>query len=125
MVQCAHLRSADDDMSNYFKRIPKNYDGTKLTTHKMSDLLPNALDRLVGTYQDQAALIIAAWPQVLGAQLAPMTQVLSFIQGILVVKVNNSTLYSLLSQHEKPRLLANLRRRFPDVEIKNILFRIG
>jgi hypothetical protein len=41
------------------------------------------------------------------------------------VKVKNSTLHSLLSQNDKPRILQLLRQQFPNAEIKNIYFRIG
>lgn len=76
-------------------------------------------------YQDQPGLVLAAWPGLVGPQVASMTQAVQFHEGILRVKVHNSPLYSLLTQHEKQRLLRNLRAQFPKVEIKNILFRIG
>jgi hypothetical protein len=65
------------------------------------------------------------WPDVIGPKLASMTQAHSFVDGVLLVKVKNSTLHSLLSQNDKPRILNLLRKRFPNVEIKTIYFRIG
>lgn len=76
-------------------------------------------------HRDRPDLILEAWPEIIGEKLAPMTKPMAFERGILTVKVSNSTLYSLLSQHERGRLLACLRQRFPAVEIKNIYFRIG
>lgn len=70
-------------------------------------------------------LILAAWPKIIGPSLSPMTQAVFFESGILTVKVSNSTLYSLLVQHEKTRVLQVLRETFPGVEIKNIVFRLG
>ena len=49
----------------------------------------------------------------------------SFVEGILIVRVRNSSLYSLLVQHERNRLLAVLRKKFPAVTIRNIVFRLG
>lgn len=68
---------------------------------------------------------MAAWPDVVGPLLAPMTKVVSFVDGILTVKVKNSTLYSLLSQTEKARLIKNLRDKFPQTSIRTINFRLG
>ena len=97
----------------------------KLTNKQMRDLLPKMLGKIGGLQRDRPDLIVAAWPQVIGEKLAPMTQALSFDKGILWVRVNNSTLYSLLSQHERSRLLRALREKFISVEIKNICFRLG
>jgi hypothetical protein len=106
-------------------RSPKNYEGTKPTGRLLSPLLSSALSQIGESYKDRPDLIIAAWPEIMGSKLAPMTQALSFEEGVLTVKVKNSTLHSLLSLHEKPRLLQSLREKFPSVTIRNIIFRIG
>lgn len=112
-------------MSKNRFRTPKQHDGTQVTTHRLKDLLPIVLANVRVVYQQRADLILASWPQLMGPTLAAMTQAVSFKEGILVVKVKNSTLHSLLSQNDKPRLLHLLRQKFPHVEIKNIYFRIG
>lgn len=112
-------------MNSFFRRTPKNYDGTALTTHSIGEVLSTVMSRIGGAYKDCPELVLAAWPDILGAKLAPMTQPMSFVDGILTVKVKNSTLYSLLSQHEKPRLLAALRQKFPKLQIRNIVLRVG
>jgi len=106
-------------------RTPRNYDGTRITTKRLTDVLPDVLNKVCSVYQNRSDLILAAWPMIIGPKLAGMTRAVSFHEGILVVKVKNSTLYSLLSQNDKPRILGHLRKQFPSVEIKNILFRIG
>jgi hypothetical protein len=100
-------------------------DGSQLTNKQLKDLLPKALNDVGAMQQGRPDLVIAAWPQIIGEKLAPMTKAVSFENGLLFVKVSNSTLYSLLSQHERGRLLKSLRDQFPNVEIKNIYFRIG
>ena len=97
----------------------------KLTNKQMKDLLPKVLGKIGALHRDRPDLILTAWPLLIGEKLAPMAKAVAFEQGILVVKVSNSTLYSLLSQHERGRLLRSLREKFPSVEIKNIHFRIG
>jgi Dna[CI] antecedent, DciA len=91
----------------------------------MTDLLPCVLAKIGEVYQQRSDLILAMWPDIIGPKLAPMTQAISFSDGVLLVKVKNSTLHSLLNQNEKFRLLSLLRKKFPNVEIKNICFRIG
>lgn len=106
-------------------RTPRNYDGNQTVTHRLYDVLPIVLEKVSEVYQDRPDLILAAWPDVIGSKLAPMTQAISFQDGILVVKVKNSTLYSLLSQNDKPRLIQSLRSKFPKVLVKSIQFRLG
>jgi predicted nucleic acid-binding Zn ribbon protein len=110
---------------NHYRRTPRDYDGTRLTTQRVNELLPVVLRKIHKMHQDRPDLILAAWPEIVGAKLAPMTEAVSFQDGILSVKVRNSTLYSLLKLHDRQKLLAKLQKKFPDTEIKNIHFRIG
>lgn len=107
------------------KRTPKNYDGNKLTAHRISDVLPQVLEQITENFSDRPDLILASWPEVIGPKLASMTKAISFQDGVLTVLVRNSTLYSLLNQNDKPKILAILRNKFPKIVIKTVLFRIG
>ncbi|MFI5334333.1 MAG: DUF721 domain-containing protein [Chlamydiales bacterium] len=100
-------------------------DRTKPTGKKLKDLLPGFLAAISKNYKERPDLILAVWPEVIGEKLAPMTEALSFHEGILTVKVKNSSLHSLLVQHERSKLLKRLREKFPSSEIRNINFRIG
>lgn len=95
------------------------------TNKNLSDLLPKILGSIGALHRDRPDLILAAWPDIIGPKLAPMAKAVGFDNGVLTVKVSNSTLYSLLSQHERGRLLKCLREKFPSVGVKNIHFRIG
>lgn len=107
-------------------RTPRNYDGTGATTHRVRDLLTNVLANIGDSFQERPDLILAAWPEIIGQKLAPMTQAVSFCEGVLLVKVKNSTLNSLLNQQQdKQRILNSLRQKFPKVKIKSVVFRIG
>lgn len=106
-------------------RKPKNYDGPGVTTRQISDLLSNALLKIGHTYKARPDLVLASWKEVVGSTFAPMTEAVSFEEGVLHVKVKNSTLYSLLNQNDRPRLLSILRKKFPTVLIKTIVFRMG
>lgn len=112
-------------MAKPFRKTPRNYNGTRVTSHSIGEVLPSVLARIGELHKDRPDFIIAAWPQIIGTKLAAMTEAVSFNNGVLEVKVKNSTLHSLLNQNDKPRLLMALRRRFPKVDIYNIMFRIG
>lgn len=99
--------------------------GQRPTGKHLSDLLPTLMEEMQMNYKDRPDLIIAAWPSIIGEKFASMARAVSFEKGVLVVKVNNSTLYSLLSQNERQRLLTSLKQQFPLVMIRNIQFRIG
>lgn len=99
--------------------------GTARTAHTIGEILPAVLEGIGRVYQERPDLVMKAWPEVIGEKIAVMTQVVSFIDGVLVVKVRNSTLHSLLSQNDKPRVLKSLRQKFPHIQIKNIVFCLG
>jgi len=106
-------------------RKARYYDGPLTTTRHIRQLLPHFLEEVGHKCSERADLVLAAWPGIVGPKLAPMTQALTFIEGVLTVKVNNSTLYSLLTQNDKQRLIQSLRNKFPATFIKTIFFRLG
>lgn len=112
-------------MSRKIRRTPRGYDGPGVTTHRFTDVLSSVLATIGDLYNKRPDLVMAAWPEIIGPKLATMTQVVSFQEGILTVKVKNSTLHSLLSQHDRLRILNHLRQKFPKVSINSIVFRIG
>lgn len=112
-------------MKKESQRHPKNYDGVHLTSRPLTSFLPAVLSRISGIHDVRGDRILAAWPTLVGEKLAPFTHAVSFVEGVLSVKVKNSTLYSLLTTHEKMRLLKDLRKQFPQTMIKTILFRLG
>ena len=112
-------------MAKFLPRTPRNYDGTDLTVKELSQILPSALEKMGANFKMRPDLVLAAWPELIGEKLLPMTQAISFIDGILTVKVKNSSLYSLLTQHEKPKLIKALQAKFPSVMIRNIVFKLG
>lgn len=107
-------------------RHRKGYDGVEPTSRKLQSLLPIALMRIEECYGGgRPDRLLETWGKVVGAEVASMTRAVSFSEGKLLVKVNNSTLYSLLHNYEKGKILFRLQQLFPDVGLKNIIFRIG
>ena len=98
-------------------------DGTELTGKHLTDLLPGILGRITERVQERPDLVLAGWREAVGEKLFPMAKAVSFEAGILTVKVKNSTVLSLLVQHEKQRLLKQLQEKFPNAGVRNIVFR--
>jgi len=97
---------------------------TEPTGRSIRQLLPKMLEQIVALQKMRPDLVLLAWPDLIGAKFAPMTEAVSFAEKILQVKVKNSTVYSLLVQ-ERVRLVKSLKEQFPKIEIRNIVFRIG
>lgn len=95
------------------------------TGKKIKDLLPEILTDLAKKAGERPYLIIEAWSEVVGERIAKMTRAVGFNDGILKVLVTNSTLLSLLAEHEKRRLTAIFQKRFPKVKFRDIFFKIG
>lgn len=106
-------------------RKPRGYDGTKTTTRKMGDVLHHVLSQVEKVFADRPDLVLSSWPDIIGHKFASMTRAESFMEGILTVRVANSTLLSLLNQYEKQKLLEKLKERYPAVEFKQLVFKIG
>jgi len=96
-----------------------------LTNKHLKDLLQSALSEIDSKRKERPDLILEGWPQIADEKWKTMTQAISFEKGQLVVKVKNAALYSVLVQQEREKLLKKLQKKFPEVEIKNIIFRIG
>lgn len=93
--------------------------------HHIQLLLPQVFNKICRHYDDRPDLVLASWKEVIGTNFAPFTEAVSLIDGVLTVRVKNSTLYSLLYQHEKHRLLKSLREKFPKQNIKTIQFKLA
>lgn len=97
-----------------------------LSTNKLAkDYFPELLQDIEKKYLKNPNLIIEYWPKIIGKRLAPMTKVISFENNILYVSVKSSTLYSILSLHEKGKLLKLMQEKFSKDVIKNIIFKVG
>ena len=107
------------------KRTPRNYAGTTPVSHTLDSLLPEILHSIDTAYNKQPRRVLQAWPEIIGQKLAPMTVAVSLIEGVLTVRVKNATLYSLLVQHEKERLLKALQKKFSKGAVCQLVFKVG
>jgi hypothetical protein len=99
---------------------------TKLTSKFLKDLLQGAQKEIIPESQSPEGLNIdEIWKALVGEKMAALTQVKSFHQGILIIKVTSASLCQLLSTSEKPKILARLRADYSFVKVKNLIFRTG
>jgi len=118
------------DMTDKFPRFGRRkhsrfYDGTETTSRSLKEILPKLIHRIDQNASNRSSDVLQSWGDVVGHPLSTMSKARSFVDGVLTVHVANSTLLSLLKQHEKMKILESLRKRFPGVTIKTITFRIG
>ena len=102
------------------KRLPRHDLGVANPSKKMADLLPQILSDLKPS--DCKKQIFQYWNELMGEKMSLMALPTSFTDGVLTVKVKNSTFYALLVTHEKQRLLKKLQEKF---SIRNLVFRVG
>lgn len=104
------------------KRTKKGYNGTLPTGKKIGDLLPDILQNIKKTEGTPQEAVFAFWFSLLGQKMAHLTQPISLKNRVLTIKVKSATLYALLCQYEKPRLLVQMQKKF---QVEDIVFRIG
>ena len=109
-----------------YERTPFGYDGQGLTSHKLQELLSGMMHQLGPLYAHKPSVVLESWPQIVGEKLAAFTQATRYEDGVLYVKVKNSTLLSLLSNPvDKQRIQDAVKAAVPGIVLKNIVFRIG
>jgi predicted nucleic acid-binding Zn ribbon protein len=92
-------------------------------TKNLKEMLPAILRSIEHRHAQNPTAVLAYWTQLIGPELSKMTQAISLNKGVLTVKVKNSTLYSLLCQSEKPKLLKKIQKKFSQETVKDLLFR--
>lgn len=96
--------------------------GIEPTGRALSDLLPEWMREIRKKTGDKPDEVFSLFQNLMGP-MAAKTEPEKFIDGVLTVKVKSATLYSLLVQHERPRLLRELAKECPSV--KKLVFRVG
>ena len=104
------------------RRTPRHFDGTKKTGKLLSEILPETVKEIRKKAGQGGEEIFRFWQELIGDKMGPLTEAVSFVDGVLTVKVKSTALYSLLCQHERPRLLRGLQEKFP---VRGLVFRIG
>jgi hypothetical protein len=108
------------------QREHRPFDESKTTSRQLKDLARRYLTHLEQTLQHKPREVVTLWPEVVAQPYLKMTRAVKFEDGVLHVHVSNSALLSLLHElSERKRLVEALQKKIPEVEIKDISFRIG
>ncbi len=67
----------------------------------------------------------SVWEEVAGSAVAAQTRVTGIQRGALQVEVSNSALLSELVAFQRTALLKSLRERYPELNIKDVKFRLN
>lgn len=62
---------------------------------------------------------------VIGKEAFSMVEILSLKDSILMLRIKNSTLYSIFSNYERDKILRKIQKKLSKDIIKNIIFKIG
>lgn len=108
----------------YERKKRGNQEGS-LPHYTLSDLTTKFFKKISQARSQEHDVLVEAWPSLVGAAIASKSQIVGFEDGVLRVNVSHSTVLSVLSSTEKPRLLGILQKRFPKITIRDISFRIG
>lgn len=108
-----------------YKRTSKNYDGKNPTSHQLTELLPLFVQRLKENRSKGSSEVIAMWNAMVDANIASMTKLTGFKEGILFVQVSSSSALAYLVQHHKKILIEKMQKKYPDLALKDIKFRVG
>lgn len=106
-------------------RTPKNYDGIRSSQKMLGEILPRWMGEFARRQKEPCCDILSSWAEIVGEQIASRTRAVSFVDGTLLVFVKSSALFAMLSQHEKPKILAKLQERFSKNSVRELRFRIG
>ncbi len=107
-----------------YRRVPFNYDGPRVTTRTLDNLLSHVLQTIGERYKSDDLLVLQAWPHVVGSAISPYVKAKGFVDGVVHVSVQNATVLSLMHM-DKQRLLASLQKMVPGVIVRSLSFRIG
>lgn len=96
--------------------------GKKMSFKHVKDILPSVLE---GFKKEDFFKVKKVFANVVGEKIFKMLKITSFEKGILVVSIENSTLYSLIKRYGKTNILKRMQKKFSKEIIKNIIYKIG
>lgn len=91
------------------------------TNKSLQHLLQKFLSQIQTSEESEKERVFKLWFAILGDEFSKYTKPLSFDKGIFIVRVESSSLYSLLCTYEKTRLYQELRKHVP--HLRDIRFR--
>jgi len=94
-------------------------------THAVSESLEKVMKQLGLQERLTESQILAAWKEIVGEWFSLHTCPDRLRDGILFVRVVQSSVQFELDRNWKPKIIQKLKARFPSTRIREIKFRIG
>lgn len=91
----------------------------------LAHVLPGLMTRLGLEQLTQQRMIVDAWRDLVGEDIARYAQPTRIQRGVLTVSVNNSVWLQELSRYHKSAILQKIAARFNPSPVKDIVFRCG
>ncbi len=110
---------------NHPKTSSKKKSKTATTIKHMSQVLSQYLEELERLRKVNPQKLIKAWHSVMDPKYEGMTAAVGYQDEELLVKVSNSSLFSLLKQTNQKSMLEQLREIAPKTPVKKIHFLFG
>lgn len=89
-----------------------------------SEILSAFFDRDLVRRGEYYALFDRSWKSIAGGRLAPHSKPIDIKHGVLIVETEHQGWMQLL-QLQQDRMLGEIQRRFPDLGVRSIAFRLG
>ena len=102
-----------------------SFGSSKITNKFLRDLLGKVIKDVPCQDNAETPDVATVWKLLVGEKIAALTEVKSFYQGILVIKVSSSSLNHLLSTTEKPKILLKLKTQYSYLKVKALVFKTG
>ncbi|MCC7518246.1 MAG: DUF721 domain-containing protein [Verrucomicrobiae bacterium] len=100
-------------------------DRERLPSRAFTDALRAVLSGISGASHREEKILETAWSEIVGATLAAHCHPASLKKGRLLVLVNHSTWLHLIALEHKRAILTAISRRFPELGVSEIHFRLG
>ena len=91
---------------------------------QLSDIVPSAMARIGLVQRFRESSLQDQWRQVMGEFVAAHTRPAGLQRNVLTVEVDHSAWLHEMTLFHKKAMLQNLRKRFPDLAVKNLKFRL-
>ncbi|MDX9826467.1 MAG: DUF721 domain-containing protein [Spirochaetia bacterium] len=89
-----------------------------------SEILSAFFDRDLVKQGEYYALFDRSWKSIAGQRLSPHSRPTEIKHGVLIVETEHQGWMQLL-QLQQDRMLSEIQRRFPDLGVRSIAFRLG
>jgi len=92
---------------------------------RLRQILPSVLRGMGTRGGSRLSRVRAAWGEVVGPALAERTRVTAVAEGRIRVEVASAALKHDLAVFRREEILEGLRRRLPDLSLRDLSFRVG